>query len=68
MAISEEMAEFRTQLSQVDGAAQELEYLRRSVWEIDGFKDDEEYSELEETLATLERIITDIQENEGWID
>lgn len=65
--MTEEMKEFRTQLSQVDGAAQELDYLRRSVWEIDGFKDDDAQSELEDALTELERVITELQESEGWI-
>lgn len=65
--ISEEMSEFRTQLSQLDGVAQELDYLRRKVFEADEFADDGLLDELEDTLYELERIITEIQESEGWI-
>jgi NTP pyrophosphatase (non-canonical NTP hydrolase) len=62
--MTEEMREFRLQLSQVDGMATELAELTRDV---EDFKDDSLIDELEDILYQLETVITNIQESEEWI-
>tara|TARA_R110001599_G_scaffold99883_1_gene255873 strand:- start:437 stop:625 length:189 start_codon:yes stop_codon:yes gene_type:complete len=62
--MTEEIKEFRTQLSQVDGMASELTYL---TTEVEDFKDESLRDELEDLLYQLETVITNIQESEGWI-
>jgi hypothetical protein len=62
--MTEEMKEFRTQLSQVDGACTELESLRGQV---DEWNDEDLSDELSDLLYQLESVITNIQESEGWI-
>lgn len=62
--MTEEMKEFRLQLSQVDGMATELAELTRDV---EDFKDESLRYELEDILYQLETVITNIQESEEWI-
>ena len=62
--MTEEMKEFRLQLSQVDGMATELSDLTKDV---EDFKDDSLIDELEDILYQLETVITNIQESEEWI-
>ena len=62
--MTEEIKEFRIQLSQVDGMATELTSL---TTEVEDFKDESLRDELEDLLYQLETVITNIQESEGWI-
>jgi hypothetical protein len=63
--MTEEMKEFRLQLSQVDGMATELAYLIQD--NVEDFKNESLRDELEDILYQLEAITTNIQESEGWI-
>jgi len=62
--MTEEMKEFRLQLSQVDGMATELADLTKDV---EDFKDESLRYELEDILYQLESVIGNIQESEEWI-
>jgi len=62
--MTEEMKEFRLQLSQVDGMATELADLTKDV---EDFKDESLRDTLEDLLWELESVISNIQESEGWI-
>jgi len=61
--MSEDMKEFRTELSSVDGQISELEHLARQVI----LEDCELQCELENATHELQRVITEIQESQGWI-
>jgi len=62
--MTEEMKEFRLQLSQVDGMTTELADLTKDV---EDFKDESLRDTLEDLLWELESVISNIQESEGWI-
>ena len=61
--MTEEMKEFRTQLSQMDGHNDELEYLTKQV----DLEDSSLQMELEDAMYEMNRLITEIQESQGWI-
>tara|TARA_R110000868_G_scaffold384523_2_gene652036 strand:+ start:213 stop:488 length:276 start_codon:yes stop_codon:yes gene_type:complete len=61
--LSEDMKEFRSLLSEMDGHQSELEYSLRQI----SLEDPGLEMELEEVLTALETVITEIQESEGWI-
>jgi|TARA_R110002096_G_scaffold421347_1_gene626953 hypothetical protein len=61
--MDEDMREFRELLSDMDGQQSELEYSLRQI----SLKDSGLEMELEDALTSLETIITEIQESEGWI-
>jgi hypothetical protein len=61
--MDDDMREFRELLSDMDGQQSELEYSLRQI----SLKDSGLEMELEDALTSLETVITEIQESEGWI-
>ena len=61
--MDDDMREFRELLSDIDGHQSELGYSLRQI----SLKDSGLEMELEDALTSLETVITEIQESEGWI-
>jgi hypothetical protein len=61
--MDDDMREFRSLLSEMDGHQSELEYSLRQI----SLEDSGLEMELEDALTSLETVITEIQESEGWI-
>ena len=61
--MSEDMRIFRSELNTLDGAQSEVQY---AVSQID-LNDMDLEMELEDALLEVERVITEIQESQGWI-
>lgn len=61
--MDDDMIEFRSLLSDIDGQQSELEYALRQV----SLEDPGLEMQLEDALTSLETVITEIQESQGWI-
>lgn len=61
--MNDEMKAFRSQLSEMDGHNDELEYLTSKI----DLEDSGLQMELEDAMYEMNRLITEIQESQGWI-